>query len=385
MLSMENTPQLTIQRRHSSGCPDKHKGPDFLKCRKSCKLRVVGYDAAGNRVRESLGTRDLTRATKLFTQRLESWAKPAPPAKTVDDAIAAFNEKKSNKATETVRKYRRVMGFLSAYCTRSGLVAVSEVTLETLDGYILERRRESATWLKEVEILRSFFAFCFKRHWCEENPAEGIERPTYRKDESEIVPYTRDEVSRIIAACDNFGRYSYERTRARAIVLLLRFTGMRIGDVITLSREHVQGGYIRKNAIKNGRLLRIELHPTVTEALDRLPRPKAAPADSQFYFASGTASVRSLVKGAERTLSAVFKVSGVEGAFAHRFRHTFASELLGKGESIDVVASILGDTPAIIRRHYSKWTPEYQARQDSATRKIHDTNLAQAEETAKPC
>jgi hypothetical protein len=31
-------------------------------------------------------------------------------------------------------------------------------------------------------------------------------------------------------------------------------------------------------------------------------------------------------------------------------------------------------------RHYAKWTPEYQARQDRVIRLIHGTNLAQAEE-----
>ena len=91
------------------------------------------------------------------------------------------------------------------------------------------------------------------------------------------------------------------------------------------------------------------------------------------------------MKAAERTLGAVFRRSGVKGAFAHRFRHTFASELLGKGESIEVVAAILGDTPAVVRKHYEKWTPEFQSRKDGATRRIHGTNLAQAEEKANIC
>ena len=84
-------------------------------------------------------------------------------------------------------------------------------------------------------------------------------------------------------------------------------------------------------------------------------------------------------------MDAVFKRSGVEGAHPHRFRHTLASELLGKGGSIEKVAGILGDNPATIRRYYAKWTPEYQQGQDDLIRKIHGTHLAQTEEQASRC
>jgi hypothetical protein len=49
------------------------------------------------------------------------------------------------------------------------------------------------------------------------------------------------------------------------------------------------------------------------------------------------------------------------------------------------IADILGDSPATVLRHYAKWTPERQARQDSALSKIHGTNLAQAEEQVSKC
>jgi hypothetical protein len=37
-------------------------------------------------------------------------------------------------------------------------------------------------------------------------------------------PYTRNDVIKILAACDAIGHYGYERLRARAMVLLLRYT-----------------------------------------------------------------------------------------------------------------------------------------------------------------
>ena len=126
-------------------------------------------------------------------------------------------------------------------------------------------------------------------------------------------------------------------------------------------------------------MIRVELPPPVLTTLELLPHPKSAPQDGRLFFSSGNASLRSLVKGAARTLAAVFERSGVERAHPHRFRHTLASELLGKGGTYEEVAAILGDSPAIIRRYYAKWTEEYQSRQDVLIRKIHGTDLTQAE------
>jgi integrase len=229
-----------------------------------------------------------------------------------------------------------------------------------------------------------FFNFCVDREWMTKNPAKRLRRPRLA-EANDVVPYSREEIVRIIAACDRFGKTSYERRRARAMVLVLRVAAPRISDVVTLSREHVRGNRLEKRAIKNKRWIRVELPAVVLEALERLPRPRGAPEGCQLYFSSGKASVRSLVKGAERTLAAVFKRAGVAGAHPHRFRHTLASEILAKGGTIEDVAGILGDSPATIRRHYAKWTPEYQSRQDSILRMVHGTNLTQAEEQAGTC
>jgi integrase len=55
----------------------------------------------------------------------------------------------------------------------------------------------------------------------------------------------------------------------------------------------------------------------------------------------------------------------IEGAHAHRFRHTLATEILRAGRSEQDAADILGISAAIVRKHYSKWS---QARQQRITR-----------------
>ena len=108
----------------------------------------------------------------------------------------------------------------------------------------------------------------------------------------------------------------------------MRYAGLRISDVVTLSRDHLKGNRLEKRAVKNNKWIRVELPTAVLEAFDRLPPPKGAPKDNKRLFFSDATGIRTLVKAAWRTMSAVFKRSGVKKAHPHRFRHTLASQLL---------------------------------------------------------
>jgi integrase len=53
---------------------------------------------------------------------------------------------------------------------------------------------------------------------------------------------------------------------------------------------------------------------------------------------------------------------------AHRFRHTFACELLSKGVPVSEVAAILGNSPRIVEKHYSQWIETRQKALDAAVK-----------------
>lgn len=373
---------LTIQRRHSPKCPDRNKGPNFLKCRGRCTLRACGVVDDGKRVRLTLKTRDLQRAARRLTEIEDRMS--GKPRKPVADAVRAFHAHHEGNGDETKRKYKRVLGYFLDLCTTSFIANVDQVGVEAMDRHASRRAKDSWGWVKEIEVLVQFFDFCRDRGWTLQNPARSLKRPRII-EANDVVPYTSEQIVAIMAACGRIGRTSYERRRAHAMVLLMRYTGLRISDVVTLSRDHIRGTRLEKRAIKNNRWIRVELPPPVLQALELLPHPKAAAQDNRRFFAKDTANLRSLVKGAWRTLAAAFKLSGVERAHPHRFRHTLASELLAKGGTLQEVAGILGDSPTTIARYYAKWTPEYQARQDVLIRKIHGTNLAQAEDGAARC
>ena len=72
---------------------------------------------------------------------------------------------------------------------------------------------------------------------------------------NEVELYTPAEVNSMITACDRFGRGDYERLRARAMVLTMRYTGLRIGDVAMLAKARIS---------RDGARWRIFLHTEQT-------------------------------------------------------------------------------------------------------------------------
>jgi site-specific recombinase XerD len=373
------TTMLTLQRRHSPKCRNRNKVPGRKEPRCRRPLWACGM-VDQRRVRLSLKTRDLQRAARRLMEIEDRIS--GKPRKTIADALSAFAAQHSGKAPETKRKYKRILGFLLDFCADASIRYLDQVNVETMDRYSLWRTKSGWAWIKEVELLRQFFEFCRDREWTAKNPARSLKLPRMT-EANNILPYTKQEIIAIIAACDQIGRTSYERRRARAMTLLMRYAGLRISDVVTLSRDHMRGTRLEKRAIKNHQMIRVELPSAVIEALEVLPHPKGAA--GRRFFSKDTAILRSLVKGAWRTMSAVFRQAGVRQAHPHRFRHPLASELLGKGGKLQEVAAILGDSAATISRYYAKWTPEYQSRQDDLIRKIHVTDLAQAEEQAVKC
>ena len=274
----------------------------------------------------------------------------------------------------TVRKYRNSLTQLQEFCAFRRIDSISELTADSLDTFRAGRALKPITSSKELQLLRQFCGFCKDRRWAADNVAARIKSPRNIKP-NDVEPFTAAEVTEIIKACDVIGRTSYERRRAKVMVLALRYTALRIGDVAMLARDRISEAANRWRIFlrteKSGKPVFLPIPGELKDALDALPLPRGADRECRYFLWNGTTSERAMKGIAERTLAAVFKKSGVPKAHAHRFRHTLATELLGRGASFEDVADILGNSPEIVRKHYAKWSPARHARIDELMEKVH--------------
>jgi integrase len=225
-------------------------------------------------------------------------------------------------------------------------VYVSDLNLDNL-------RQFRATWPNKNEaarvklgLLRAFCGFCFKSDWIRQNYAADL-KPG-RVQESKIVPLEPEEFDKILKACDSLS-YKNRRPVLRAMILVMRYTGLRIRDVVTLRRDSVIKGKLFLRTSKTGTDVYCPLPPEVVSALDSIPT-------SKYFFWNGESKPRSAVGNYQKTLQKVFELAEVPRAYPHLFRHTFATDLLQKGVSVQNVAMLLGHSSTkMTERRYSHW------------------------------
>ena len=187
---------LELYRRHSASCKFADKGQNYTKCK--CMIWCYGH-LKGMPVRESM-PRGRGRWRHNYGCRT---------------AISA-----------RVRNVRELTG----------------LRLEDFRSFRASRGCTPHTQRKKIEHLRAFCAFCVDHDWISKNWAKKSKPPV--GGNSVTLSYEPHEVSALLDACDkitNFNETFQERAglRARAPILLLLYSGLRISDAITLERRRV--------------------------------------------------------------------------------------------------------------------------------------------------
>lgn len=103
----------------------------------------------------------------------------------------------------------------------------------------------------------------------------------------------------------------------------------------------------------------------MTKELETVPR-----LGERHWFWAGQGTLETSRKKWTESLAALFKEADVKDAHAHRFRDTFAVELLLNGTSIENVQAFLGHASVrVTERHYSPWVRARQERAEADVRR----------------
>ena len=166
----------------------------------------------------------------------------------------------------------------------------------------------------------------------------------------------------------DFGRYG---PKIEPMVLLLRYSGLRMQDAACLARERLVADKLFLYQQKTGLPVYCPLPPSVVEKLKAVENE-----NDRFFFYDGTSQPQSMVKSWDRVFQKVFATAkpAIKGGHPHRFRDTFAVSLLLKGVSIEIVSKLLGHSSIkVTERHYSPWVKARQDQLETEVRRIWNT------------
>lgn len=355
---------LSIFRRHSRKCPHRSKGREYRKC--SCPINLEG--ALGDKyIRESLGIRSWD-AAQARVRELEAQSlfpeEVKEAAITIEHAVERFlkDTKARRVAAVTYGKLRYTLEVqLVEYATTKGLRFIHEFNMDGIRDFRATWTKDSPiTAVKRLERVRSFFRFCQASGWITMNPAAGVKPPKVTSPPT--LPFDYKEFEKILEACDEFstsGRYKDQnRVRIKALVLLMRHSGLRIGDAVLLKRERIVNGKLFLRTQKTGTPVYLPLPPVVLSALKGIDK-----VHPEYFFWTGTGTPKSALSVWDRTLRRLFEIAEIENGHSHRFRDTFATTLLESGVPIEDVAILLGHQDVrITQKHYSPWVRSRQLR-----------------------
>jgi integrase len=309
----------------------------------------------GKFVRRSLDTRSLEKAA-IAVRELEL----GKISISISGAVDRFTDDLRTRglSTETVKKFERLLNSLK---DEFGSVPLARLRADDLGKFRESWKAKPITSRKMLERLRSFFQFCLERGWIEKNPAKVLKPP---KEQAVVVkPYDKTELEKIAWATDLFpikGIYGEQnRKRLKGFIAVLRWTGLRIRDVVQLQPYQIVGDFIILRTHKNQKPVKLLLHDDAKEALKECV--------GEYFFWSGLGNPKSCVGDWQRSFRRLSELAGVK-ITAHRWRHTFATDLLSKGVPVSEVAAILGNSPAIVEKHYSQWIQSRQDRLNEAVK-----------------
>lgn len=435
---------LKAQRRHQSPCtrPEWDQRSCAGKGAK-CPVMILGT-LNGSRVRLSTAkflpeekARDLEAARSLALewertgivarpaeyapqQLLQGDAPEGPDAVTIEKAVAAYmadsRDRGNSEATlvkkgsiferRTARDPKNPDGVrptkatsLLRFCDQRGIRFLSQLDLNAIRDWRAEWNVNSLVRQKRQGQVIGFVWFCERAGWLPRNFASDITRGLGRIQvkATQTGYFQPDEYKAIIDATylysdrptiDKHDSLTVGGERIRALTELMRWTGLRIRDAVTLERHRLAHDpatgiwSVMVYQKKTGDPVYCPIPPDVAEALRTVPASQKGNTNQQYFFWTGAGLPKTLVSNWQRSYAKLFKLAALKGpdgqpkrCHPHMLRDTFAVEALLSGMRLEEVSTILGHSSVrVTEKHYMPWV---RARQTSLNRSVMDSWVKQ--------
>ena len=358
-----DAPLITIFVRHSAGC--KYAGDDFSK-RCNCK-KHLRWTQNGKQHRIKSGSRSWAGAeekkreleAQLGGRAATSPATAAP--RTLADAIEVFlKDKRTQGITEDVLgRYQRELARLRDFAEQKGIFTAVATTQELLIDYKAEWDTLYPSGNTQASVqarLKNFLRFCFDSKWLDRVPRLS----SIKADEVPTLPLTAEEYKRLLDTVPVSFPNPQKALRVRALIRLMRHSGLAISDAVTLRRDeliHDKAKGLHRIVTarqKTGTHASVPIPPDVAQELLTVLNGNLT-----YVFWTGNGEGRTAVSHWQRDFRTLFrdaKIPAGGSMMSHRLRDTFAVDLLEKGVPLEEVCKLLGhQSIKTTERHYATW------------------------------
>lgn len=267
----------------------------------------------------------------------------------------AYLKHEKNASPHTIASYRRDLLQFDRYCEerKLRLGEIDNIALRGFLAVLFEKGEKKSTIGRKLAAIRSFFQFCMKRQWIDDNPAKVVSTP--RQDKPVPSFLSEEEMQEFLELPKKTKPLDL---RDRAILELLYATGLRVSELVGVDLMdvnfnerliRVRGKGKKERLIPFGRTaeetLRAYLHA-------RASIHKGQVEDTPMFL--NYRGKRLSSRSVERIVDKYIRKSALRKKISpHSLRHSFASHLLSRGADLRVIQELLGHESLATTQKYT--------------------------------
>lgn len=271
------------------------------------------------------------------------------------EAFLAFLEYEKNASVHTVAGYRRDLAQYAAY------LKDKKADFRRADPYVIrgflarlhESKLRKSSVARKLAALRSFYAFCLRKKWVEDNPAKVVATP---KLDRPIPSFLSEE--EMAAFLDVPTGEKPLTLRDKGLLEFLYATGIRVSELVGMDLEDVHLGKRLVRVRGKGKKERVvPFGRTAEERLRAYLRARAVLAGKRLgekaVFLNRRGG-RLTSRSVERIVDKYIRRAAVRRRISpHSLRHSFASHLLSRGADLRTIQELLGHASLATTQKYT--------------------------------
>lgn len=267
----------------------------------------------------------------------------------------AFLKYEKNASPHTIACYKRDLLQLAGYLEERKVVlrGIDNVILRGFMAKLQENKNKKSTVARKLAAIRSFFQFCIKKKWLEDNPAKIVATPKQEKHVPSFL--SEDEMAQFLDLPQTTQPLDL---RDKTVLELLYATGMRVSELAGLNLDDLS--FSERLVRVRGKGKKERLIPFGRKAEDSLvfyirsrPQINKGKIEAEALFLNYRGK-RLSSRSVERIVDKYIRFTAVQRKISpHSLRHSFASHLLSRGADLRVIQELLGHESLATTQKYT--------------------------------
>jgi site-specific recombinase XerD len=243
------------------------------------------------------------------------------------------------RSEATVIAYAKDIEQLLNYFSSRGVVRIGETKIEDLESYkkhLQDNNYTPKSISRKINSTRTFYRHLLENSFLKDNPAEKLAHPKFETKPPRVLSEMEYRALRDVSRVD---------IRLYSIVEVLLQTGIRIGELATLTIEDVRNSkeginYIYVKASGSHTSRKVPINKSAKKAIDEYLEIRPETEEDTLYVTKNGRPL--LVRNIRTTIDKAFERAGIKNAKVNDLRNTFIAHHLSNGVSLVTVSKLVG-------------------------------------------